>query len=83
MDVTRERGIAIPGDVSLVGHNDMPFVDIVQPPLTTIHIPVAEMGRQAAQVLLENIKGDVPATTTRILTPSLVVRSSTAPCKQP
>lgn len=82
MDVARERGIAIPGDVSLVGHNDMPFVDIVQPPLTTIHIPVAEMGRQAAQVLLENIKGDVQATTTRILTPSLVVRASTAACKQ-
>ena len=78
MDVARELGIAIPADVSLVGHNDMPFVDIVQPPLTTIHIPVAEMGRQAAQVLMENINGDGQATTTRILTPSLVVRASTA-----
>ena len=78
MDVARELGIAIPADVSLVGHNDMPFVDIVQPPLTTIHIPVAEMGRQAAQVLMENIIGDGQTTTTRILTPSLVVRASTA-----
>lgn len=78
MDVARELGIAIPADVSLVGHNDMPFVDIVQPPLTTIHIPVAEMGRQAAQVLMENINGDGQTTTTRILTPSLVVRASTA-----
>ena len=81
MDVAREKGIAIPGDVSLVGHNDMPFVDIVQPPLTTVHIPVAEMGRQAAQVLMERINDGAQATTTRILSPSLVLRASTAPVK--
>ena len=78
LDVARELAIAVPTDVSLVGHNDMPFVDIVQPPLTTIHIPVAEMGRQAAQVLLENIKSGTAHATTRILSPSLVVRASTA-----
>ena len=78
LDVARELAIAVPAQVSVVGHNDMPFVDIVQPPLTTIHIPVAEMGRQAAQVLLETINGGVQSTTTRILSPLLVVRASTA-----
>ena len=53
-------------------------VDIVQPPLTTIHVPVAEMGRQAAQVFLEQVKDCSGAKTTRVLSPSLVVRASTA-----
>lgn len=81
IDVARENGISIPAEISIVGHNDMPFVDIVQPPLTTIHIPVDEMGRQAAQVLMELVGNGALATTTRILTPSLVLRASTAPPK--
>ena len=79
LDVAREKGVSVPDQLSLVGHNDMPFVDIVQPPLTTIHVPVAEMGRQAAQVFLEQIKDCSGAKTTRVLSPSLVVRASTAP----
>ncbi|QIL73220.1 LacI family transcriptional regulator [Diaphorobacter sp. HDW4B] len=78
LDVAREKGVSVPDQLSLVGHNDMPFVDIVQPPLTTIHVPVAEMGRQAAQVFLEQVKDCSGAKTTRVLSPSLVVRESTA-----
>ena len=78
MDAARERGFSIPKDLSIVGHNDMPFVDIISPPLTTVHVPIAEMSRQAAQMFLDQI-GDVALpTTTRILTPTLVVRRSTA-----
>jgi DNA-binding LacI/PurR family transcriptional regulator len=51
-DYLREHGIRCPDDVSVVGHNDMPFVDALTPPLTTIRIAVHEMGEQAATLLL-------------------------------
>ncbi len=50
-DVLREEGLECPRDISIVGHNDMPLVDMVQPPLTTIRISHKEMGRQAADLL--------------------------------
>ena len=78
LDAARERGVDVPQALSVVGHNDMPFVDIVQPPLTTVHMPIAEMSRQAAQMFIEQVRdGSLPATT-RILQPTLVVRKSTA-----
>jgi LacI family transcriptional regulator len=79
LDAARERGVSVPQDLSVVGHNDMPFVDIVQPPLTTVHMPIAEMSRQAAQMFLEHIRADSMPATTRILQTTLVVRQSTAP----
>lgn len=79
LDAARERGVSVPKELSVVGHNDMPFVDIVQPPLTTVHMPIAEMSRQAAQMFLEHVReGAMMSTTTRILQTTLVVRQSTA-----
>ena len=83
MDAARERGLVVPQDLSVVGHNDMPFVDIVQPPLTTVHMPIVEMSRQAAQMFWEQVREEAKPTTTRILQPSLVVRQSTAPVRKP
>lgn len=73
-----EAGLACPGDVSVTGFNDMPFVDRVAPPLTTVRIPQYEMGREAARRLIELIEtpGSPPRST--VLSPELVVRGSTA-----
>jgi len=80
-DYLREQGIRCPEDVSVVGHNDMPFVDALTPPLTTIRIPVHEMGEQAAELLLRRIDKPLAATVVIELRPELVVRGSTrAPC---
>ncbi|WP_035882608.1 LacI family DNA-binding transcriptional regulator [Cupriavidus metallidurans] len=77
-DYLREHGIRCPDDVSVVGHNDMPFVDALTPPLTTIRIAVHEMGEQAATLLLRKIgKPEAPVVSV-LLTPELVVRGSTA-----
>ena len=46
------RGLEVPRDVSIVGFNDMPFVDQFRPPLTTVRIPHRELGRRAADLLL-------------------------------
>jgi LacI family transcriptional regulator len=78
-DVFRERGLRCPEDVSVVGFNGMPFLDKMQPPLTTVSIPHYELGFEAARLLLDAI--DEPDRTPRsvLLAPSLVVRRSTAP----
>jgi LacI family transcriptional regulator, galactose operon repressor len=70
-------GRRCPDDVSVTGHNDMPFVAQAQPPLTTVAIPARELGAEAARVLLARLRGeDVPA---RVLLPTrLIPRGSTA-----
>src|SRR5918996_139101 len=61
-DVFAERGVRCPDDISVVGFNDMPFAARFQPPLTTIHIPHYEIGRAAAQLMLERLQdGDTEA----------------------
>jgi LacI family transcriptional regulator len=76
-DVLAERRLSCPDDLSVVGFNDMPFVDKVRPALTTIAIPSAQIGAEAARVLIETI--DDPTRTPRSvwLPSSLVIRSST------
>ncbi len=50
--VARQMGVDVPGDISLVGFDDMPFAELVDPPLTTVRQPIAEMGRLAFGHLL-------------------------------
>lgn len=78
LDVFGERGIACPRDVSLVGFNDMPFVDRLTPPLTTVRVPHYQIGAEAARMLLERL-GDPDLPAKSITLPvDLVVRGSTA-----
>lgn len=78
-DVFFERGISCPEDVSVVGFNDMPFLDKLRPPLTTVHVPHQEIGEEACRMLLDVLrKPDRPARSV-LLPVSLVVRGSTAP----
>jgi LacI family transcriptional regulator len=80
-DIFAERGIACPQEVSVVGFNDMPFLDKLQPPLTTVAIPHYEVGAEAGRMLLDAIEtpGRVPRS---ILLPlTLAVRGSTAPAR--
>ena len=77
-DVLRERGLNCPGQLSIVGHNDMPLVDLVDPPLTTIRISHTEMGRQAADLLQQAIESNDNPARNVVLPPKLIVRGSTA-----
>ena len=67
-----------PADVSVVGFNDIPFVDRLRPPLTTVRIPQYELGRQAASLLLERLSSPGAAPKRLLLAPDLVIRGSTA-----
>ena len=77
-DVLRAAGLRIPQDISITGHNDMPLVDMVDPPLTTIRLPHRELGWQAAEMLFQAIEGQALLASTVVLRPELVVRASTA-----
>lgn len=73
------RGLACPRDVSIVGFNDMPFIEKLAPPLTSIRVPQREIGFAAAGLLLEQLGDEHPSPREVMLAPALVVRGSTAP----
>lgn len=76
MAAIRERGLAIPGDIAVVGFDDVPMACYIDPPLTTIQVPAAELARRACQVLLQLIQGEQPPQREVRLGASLVVRGS-------
>lgn len=75
-----EHGLAVPGDVSVVGYNDTEFSGDFAPPLTTIRVPHYEIGVKAAELILEAIgRRERSAVVSLRLAPELVVRASTGP----
>jgi LacI family transcriptional regulator len=78
-DALEARGLRCPEDVSIVGFNDMPFVDRLRPPLTSVRVPQREIGTVAADLLLKQLSDGSRRYEEILLQPTLVVRSSTAP----
>ncbi|MFC7217567.1 LacI family DNA-binding transcriptional regulator [Streptomyces polyrhachis] len=74
----RQRGLSVPGEVSVVGFDDSPLVAFTDPPLTTIRQPVTAMGQAAVRALLEEIGGTPAPHSEFVFMPELVVRGSTA-----
>lgn len=74
----REAGKRVPEDISVTGYNDMPFVDELQPPLTTVRVPYREMGTLAAETLMRALSNAGDRQGTIRLDPTLIVRASTA-----
>ncbi|MEH0474348.1 LacI family DNA-binding transcriptional regulator [Streptomyces sp. B21-097] len=75
----REAGRDVPGDVSLVGYDDIPEAEYVWPPLTTVRQDFGEAGRCALEVLVAQIEGGPRTGTLVALRPELVVRGSSGP----
>jgi LacI family transcriptional regulator len=61
----------------VIGFNDMPFIDRLRPPLTTVRFPHYQLGTEAAQLLLERINGSEGPVKIMYLAPELVIRGST------
>jgi LacI family transcriptional regulator len=77
-----DAGLRCPDDLSLVGFNDMPFIDRLRPPLTTVRFPHYQLGTEAAQLLLERVTNRESPVKILYLAPELIVRGSTAPLVQ-
>ncbi len=80
VNALHRRGLRVPDDVSVVGANDDQFAVHVEPPLTTVRLPVTTAGRRAAELILAAIGAPTPAEpVSEVLASELIVRGSTAP----
>jgi len=76
LQAIHERGVRIPEDLAVVGFDDMPWATSLRPPLTAVAQPAEELGRIAAQLLLERLK-DPKRTVRQVVLPTrLMVRAS-------
>lgn len=72
------RGLAVPGDISIVGFDNIEFATHSNPPLTTIDVPAGDMGIAAADYILGKLGGDEVAMHNSVEV-KLILRSSSAP----
>ncbi len=78
MRALAELGIGVPGDVSVIGFDDLAIVDYLAVPLTTVHVPKHEMGRRATEILIRHIEArEALPPVKEYLAGELVLRAST------
>ncbi len=81
LSVFAELGITVPCDISLVAFDDIKWMSMKKPLITTVHQPIAEMARSAAALLLKRLKNPDPMPPNEmIFQPTLIIRESVAPC---
>lgn len=73
------RGLSVPGDVSVMGFDDIPWAQLNSPPLSTIEMPVEEMAVEAVETLLHRIAHRGEARRRVVFNVALVARGSTGP----
>lgn len=74
----RDLGISVPGDVSVTGFDDIDLAQVAVPGLTTVHVPHREMGRQAAQMLVQMVESGSPGESVELAT-AICTRDSLGP----
>ncbi len=83
MGAIHEAGLSIPGDISIIGFDDIQLSAYTQPALTTIHVPRAELAATAFRSLFQGVdnsrsNGSRPQAQTHLIQPTLLIRNSTA-----
>jgi LacI family transcriptional regulator len=81
MAAARRLGLRIPADLSIIGFHDAPVAAYLDPPLTTIRMPLREMGGQAVDSLLGLLDGRRVEDVCVGASPELVVRASSGPLR--
>jgi len=78
LQMARKLGLHVPRDVSITGFDDIELATVVEPALTTVHVPHREMGCEAARRLVATLAGQNPGTSTCLET-TLCLRATLAP----
>ena len=76
LEAIRARGLRIPDEVAIIGFDDMPWAAAFNPPLTAVHQPGYEIGRQATELLLRRLREPDAEPELIVLPTTLVVRGS-------
>lgn len=72
----KQYGLTIPGDIALIGHDDLEMAPFTDPPLTTFHLPVVEMAHDAARILVSLLDLSNSQPIHRVYQANLVLRGS-------
>jgi DNA-binding LacI/PurR family transcriptional regulator len=72
-----DQGLQVPGDVSVVGFDNVPLAELTEPPLTTVDQPTEHKGELAARTLLDAIRTEAPSEPRRTVLPTRLVRRGT------
>lgn len=79
LSALKEAGLKVPEEISLIGLHDSPIAEVLDPPLTVVKMPLWQMGRCAAEILI-NLLEDKSCQIPQVLPPEgLIIRCSTAP----
>ena len=76
------RGLRVPADLEVIGFDDVPIASLARPALSTVHQPIIEKGRAAAELLFDHIS-DATVTTRIVLPSELVLRDTTRRREEP
>jgi DNA-binding LacI/PurR family transcriptional regulator len=77
MMAINERGISVPDSISVFGFDDMPFAQVIKPHLSVIAQPICEIGKYAAQMLLDRMSGkNTSHTKVTVLHTKCIIRDS-------
>jgi DNA-binding LacI/PurR family transcriptional regulator len=78
MNAAADAGLRVGPDLSVVGFDDIPITGYLRPPLTSLRQPITEIGEQVVTMLIDLVRGEIPAPFQVLLKPRLIVRDSTA-----
>ena len=73
------QSINVPGDISIIGYDNLPITSHIQPSLTTVNVPSKEIGAQAAQSILEYLKNGIPIVSKKLEATLLIRETTSAP----
>ncbi len=77
LDAAKAMGVKVPDDIAVIGYDDIYISNLTNPSLTTIRQPIAQMGRQAFDVLMDIVEGKTPYESKIIsFEPELIIRDS-------
>ncbi|HYE82635.1 MAG TPA: LacI family DNA-binding transcriptional regulator [Clostridia bacterium] len=71
-----ELGFRVPDDIAVIGYNDFEVATIVEPNLTTVRVPIFELGRESANMLIHILKGEDIEVKNKIIPTEFIIRDS-------